>query len=450
MKRLKFKFIIAAGMLGILSALPLSLTGQTRVSDTLRLTLEKALEIAMSDNLNIKIDNQELLRVDYLKKEGWYSLLPTLNTSAQYSNNIYKPIFFSDFFPGGKMEVGSTHGYSVTTNLQVPLFSMSLYKNIQISEIDMKVALESARNTKIELVQQVKNSFYGIVMMRESLSVLRQSYQNARENAANIARMYEQGMVSEYDKIRSEVAVRNILPTLNQAENGLLLAEMQLKILLSIDMETPMVISGNFNSVSEEIENFSNDVIYNLENNSSLKQMELQKEKLNKTYELIRTQRLPSLAGFASWQIQMQSNEFRFNTVWPNSLSVGISLQIPIFNKFSVSLKEKYTKIGIQKLDYQQQLLTRSLSLAATNALNEMSRARIRLVSDREAVAQAGKGYQIAKVRYETGAGTVLELNDSEIALTTSRLNLNQTLYDFLKAKSELEKVTGNDNIKNQ
>ncbi|MDD3989835.1 MAG: TolC family protein, partial [Bacteroidales bacterium] len=134
----------------------------------------------------------------------------------------------------------------------------------------------------------------------------------------------------------------------------------------------------------------------------------------------------------------------------PNSLSVGISLQIPIFNKFSVSLKEKYTKIGIQKLDYQQQLLTRSLSLAATNALNEMSRARIRLVSDREAVAQAGKGYQIAKVRYETGAGTVLELNDSEIALTTSRLNLNQTLYDFLKAKSELEKVTGNDNIKNQ
>ncbi|MCK9305675.1 MAG: TolC family protein, partial [Bacteroidales bacterium] len=433
MKRLKFKFIIAAGMLGILSALPLSLTGQTRVSDTLRLTLEKALEIAMSDNLNIKIDNQELLRVDYLKKEGWYSLLPTLNTSAQYSNNIYKPIFFSDFFPGGKMEVGSTHGYSVTTNLQVPLFSMSLYKNIQISEIDMKVALESARNTKIELVQQVKNSFYGIVMMRESLSVLRQSYQNARENAANIARMYEQGMVSEYDKIRSEVAVRNILPTLNQAENGLLLAEMQLKILLSIDMETPMVISGNFNSVSEEIENFSNDVIYNLENNSSLKQMELQKEKLNKTYELIRTQRLPSLAGFASWQIQMQSNEFRFNTVWPNSLSVGISLQIPIFNKFSVSLKEKYTKIGIQKLDYQQQLLTRSLSLAATNALNEMSRARIRLVSDREAVAQAGKGYQIAKVRYETGAGTVLELNDSEIALTTSRLNLNQTLYDFLK-----------------
>lgn len=450
MKRLKFRFIIAAGMLGIVSALPLSLTGQARGTDTLRLTLEKALEIAMSDNLNIKIDNQELLRVDYLKKEGWYSLLPTVNTNVQYSNNIYKPIFFSDFFPGGKMEIGSTHGYSVATNLQVPLFSLALYKNIQMSEIDMRVALESARNSKIELVQQVKNSFYGIVMMRESLSVLRQSYQNALESAANIARMYEQGLVSEYDKIRSEVAVRNILPSLNQAENALLLAEMQLKILLSIDMEIPVAIDGNFDSVSGEIEDFSNDFDFNLENNSSLKQMELQKEKLNKTYELIRAQRLPSLAGFASWQIQMQSNEFSFNTVWPNSLSVGVALQIPIFNNFSVSLKEKYTKIGIQKLDYQQQLLKRSLSLAATNALNEMSRARIRLVSDREAVAQAGKGYQIAKVRYETGAGTVLELNDSEMALTTSRLNLNQTLYDFLKAKSEFEKVTGYDNIKNQ
>ena len=451
MMRFKFtRIIIAALSFGMISGFT-GIYGQERLSsDTLKLTVEKALEIAMSENLNIKIDNAELERVDYLKKEGWYSLLPTLNTNVQYTNNIYKPIFFSDFFPGGKMEIGSTHAYSVTTNMQVPLFSLALYKNIQISEIEMKAALESARTTKLDLIQQVKNSFYGILMMKESLSVLEKSYKNAQENAQNIAKMYEQGLASEYDKIRTDVAVRNILPTLTQASSGLELAKMQLKMLLSIDMSIPLDVIGDFDSVQKEISRFNKNQEYNFEQNSSLRSMDIQLEKLNKTYELVRSQRLPSLAGFASYQLQMQSNKFSFNTVWPNSLSVGVSLQIPIFNNFSVSLKEKYTKIGIKKLEYQRELLNKSLSLTARNSINEMSRTQIRLDSDKEAVYQAEKGYEIAKVRYKTGTGTVLELNDSEIALTTSRLNFNQTIYDFLKAKNEFEKVLGYENIEKQ
>jgi outer membrane protein TolC len=334
--------------------------------------------------------------------------------------------------------------------MQVPLFSLALYKNIQISEIEMKAALESARTTKLDLIQQVKNSFYGILMMKESLSVLEKSYKNAQENAQNIAKMYEQGLASEYDKIRTDVAVRNILPTLTQASSGLELAKMQLKMLLSIDMSIPLDVIGDFDAVQKEISRFNKNQEYNFEQNSSLRNMDIQLEKLNKTYELVRSQRLPSLAGFASYQLQMQSNKFSFNTVWPNSLSVGVSLQIPIFNNFSVSLKEKYTKIGIKKLEYQKELLNKSLSLTACNSINEMSRAQIRLDSDKEAVSQAEKGYEIAKVRYNTGTGTVLELNDSEIALTTSRLNFNQTIYDFLKAKNEFEKVLGYENIEKQ
>ena len=83
------------------------------------------------------------------------------------------------------------------------------------------------------------------------------------------------------------------------------------------------------------------------------------------------------------------------------------------------------------------------MTLAAKNSINEMKRAKEQLESDKEAVKQAQKGYEIAKVRYSTGAGTVLELNDTEVALTTSRLNLNQTLFNFLKARNEYEKIIG-------
>ena len=415
-------------------------------ADTLRLTVEQALEIALNENLNVKIAGAELERVDYLKQENWYALLPSVGASGQYSNNIMKPVFFSDFFPGGKMEVGSKHSYSLTGTAQVPLFSMALYKNIEMSEIEIRAALESARTTKLDLIQQVKNGFYGVVMMEESLTVLEQSYKNALESAENIRKMYEQGLASEYDKIRSEVAARNISPTLTQARNGLELAKLQLKILLSLPLSQEIDVEGSFENFSGMMLNYSAGM-FDVEQNSNLKTVDIQLERLNKSYELIRSQRLPMLAGFANYQMQMQNEEFNFDKPWANSFAVGLSLQIPIFNKLSISLKEKQTKVGIRKLEYQRTLLKESLTLSATNAVNEMKRAGAQLKSDREAVEQAMKGYEISKVRYNTGAGTVLEMNDSEVALTRSRLNYTQTLYDFIKAKNEYEKVIGKENL---
>ena len=59
-------------------------------------------------------------------------------------------------------------------------------------------------------------------------------------------------------------------------------------------------------------------------------------------------------------------------------------------------------------------------------------------------VEQAERGYMISQKRYATGAGTWLEMNDAELALTQARLNFNQSIYDYMVAKADLEKVLGN------
>ncbi|MFA5325563.1 MAG: TolC family protein [Bacteroidales bacterium] len=416
--------------------------------DTIRLTLDQAIAIALNDNISVKVADEELQRVDYLKKENWYALLPSVNAQASYTNNIIKPVMFFDMGTGEPMKI--TIGYNNTTTfagaVQLPVFSMALYKQIQISELDMKTALESARSTKIDLIEQVKNAFYGIVMSEESLSVLRSSYENAMESAMNIKKMYELGMASEYDKIRSEVAARNIAPSLTQAENMLSLAKMQFNMLLSISLDTPIKVIGEFNRYQEEILNYVPNLTYSFLGNSSLRTMDLNQQKLSKSFELIRSQRYPTISASMSYNIQTQENEFTYAAPWVNSLSAGFTVSVPIFNKLSISLKEKQTRSSMKQLELQKELLKTNLSLTAQNSINEMIRAKKQLISDKEAVVQATKGYEIAKVRYQTGSGTVLELNDSEIALTTSRINLNQTIYNYLKAKNGLERILGIDN----
>lgn len=447
-----FKITVAAALLLSLST---EVNAQTAVvinelsHSQLVLTLERAVELAFDQNLTVKIADQEINRVDWLKRENLYALLPAVNGGAQYTNNVLKPVFFSDFFPGGKMEVGSTHSYALSGTLQVPLLSMPLFKNIQLSEIELKAALESLRSTKIELLAQVKNSFYGILMMEESLKVLEESYSNAKETADNIKKMFENGLASEYDMIRSDVSVRNITPSITQARSGLELAKMQLMVLLSLDINTPIELEGEISSYKEQMIATRPALPAMLEGNSSLRALDIKLESLNKSFELVRSQRLPSVAGFANYQVQMQNNDFTFNEAWSNSFAVGLSVQIPIFNKFSISFKEKQTKIGIQQLQYQRELMENNLTISVRNSVNEMNRAKVQLESDMEAVKQAMKGYDIAKVRYTTGAGTLLELSDTEIALTSSKLNLNQTIYNYIKAKTEYDKVLGKESLDN-
>lgn len=437
---MKRKLILAIAGISLFTTI--SVYAQNTPADTLKLSIEKALELALNDNLTLKVADLNIERVDYSIRENWYALLPSLNASAQYTNNIMKPVFFSSFFPGGKMEIGSTNSYAVAGSLQVPLFSQSLYKNIQLSEIELKSTLESARSSKLDLIMQVKNTFYGVVMLKQSYRVLMQSYQNAKESAERIKNMYEQGLASEYDKIRTDVAVRNITPSLTQARNALEMTQLQLKILLSLKLDVPIEVEGDFEKFERDIMNFNESMI-DLAGNSTMKSIDIQIAMANKSLELINSQRLPVLVGTMSYSVQMQSEEFTFRNQWSNSLSAGLALQIPIFNKFSINMKEKQAKVGLKQLEFQKDLTKDNMTLAARNSINEMKRAKEQLESDKEAVKQAQKGYEIAKVRYSTGVGTVLELNDTEVALTTSRMNLNQTLFNFLKARNEYEKIIG-------
>ena len=65
------------------------------------------------------------------------------------------------------------------------------------------------------------------------------------------------------------------------------------------------------------------------------------------------------------------------------------------------------------------------------------------LLGDESLVELAEKEVSISEKRYEVGKGTILELNSSQVSLTNTRLSYNNTIYDYLVAKSDLNKVLG-------
>src|SRR5690554_8140032 len=108
----------------------------------------------------------------------------------------------------------------------MPLFSLSLLQNIKLSEHEMKAALESARASRINMEAEVRKAYFSFLLARDTYEVMAQSVANAEENLKNVRQFYGQGLVAEYDVIRSEVQVRNLKPGLVQAENGVRMSEM--------------------------------------------------------------------------------------------------------------------------------------------------------------------------------------------------------------------------------
>jgi len=221
-----------------------------------------------------------------------------------------------------------------------------------------------------------------------------------------------------------------------------------LKVLLGVDENVEIDPIGNLTDYETDFLNFKPLAEVPLETNTNLRQIELQQTRLTKQYELLKTTRIPTLAAFGNYQYQSQANDFNFsNYEWVSTLSAGLQLQIPIFQGFAKRHREQQVLVGIDQLKLQYDYINRNLTLQVRNSITNMMIAAEQISSSKVGIEQAEKGYSIAQTRYNTGSGTILELNDAAVSLTQSKLNYNQALYEYLKAKVEFETIIGNDQL---
>lgn len=424
---------------------------QQEKDSILNLDLATALKIAHDNNPTIKIAELEIQRVDYNKKEALGNLLPSLSASGQYTNNIMKSVMFmpesfSQMMGGQKyMEIGYKNSYTGSISAGLPLVNFSLWEQIKSKQCEIDLILEQARASKIDMTKQVKDAYFAVLLAKNSLKVLERSINNAKETLKSTEAGFEQGVVSEYDLIRAKVQVNNLNPSYIAAKNGLELAVLQLKMILSLPQEQEIVFLENLEDFSDRIVSVTDaESERAVNNNSELRQLDLNIMSLQHNLKMVNSQHLPSLSAFGQYTYQTQAEDFRFSEYnWVGSAAVGLQLSIPIFNGRTVVNKAKQLKISLQELQLQKQYASDGIDLQIQSAINNMKAAQEQLSVNKDAISQAERGYEIAKVRYQTGSGTILELNDSELSMTQANLNYQQSLYDFLTAQTNLEKVLG-------
>ncbi|MCC8187172.1 MAG: TolC family protein [Bacteroides sp.] len=414
-------------MMLLVGAFLVAFTTHAQNGGVVTLTLDEALEIALSENPTIKIADQEIQLRKEVKREAYYNLIPELSLNGNYSRTLKKQTMVMDF--GGEsqtLKVGSDNSYSGGLTISLPIFAPALYKTINLTQTDIEMAVEQARSSKLELVNQVTKAYYQLLLAQDSYDVLLHSYRNAETNFNIVNAKYEQGAVSEYDKIRADVQMRSLWPSVVSAQNGINLAKLQLKVLIGIDPELDLSVLGNLKDYELSLfENQLNNEYLTLNNNTSLKQLDINAELLKNTLQLQRTNFLPTLGASFNYSYTSLNNDFRIaHYKWYPYSTVGLSLNIPLFKASDYS-KTKQTRIQMLQLAENRAYAEKQLKVQATSYLDNMAASSEQVLSNKESVFQAEKGRDIAQKLYEVGKGTILELNDSEVALTQTQLTYN-------------------------
>lgn len=415
----------------------------TVAADSVVIDLFEALEIALSESPIVKIAGKEIARKEYALKEKQSSLLPNISLAANYSRTLQQQqMSIGD----QQIKVGTENQWAGGVNLSLPLVAPTLWKTIQLSELDIEMAAESARASEITLVSAVKGAYYSLLNVQQSYDVLLESYTNSEFNAKIASDKYNQGVVSEYDKIRADVQLRNQKPALIAAENAILLANMQMKVLMGVSVNEPMRFSGSLNDFESEM---AQDMILlsadtALTHNTELLQMDIQAEQLELARIITRSSYLPTLNLSGNYQWTSMNSDFHIGSYqWFPYATVGVTLNVPIYVGGMKRHQDAQNKISIDQLQLQRQDVIRKLELNVHNSLNNIERSIEEVGSNHESVRQADRAYAISLKRYEVGSGNLLELNDSEVALTRARLSYSQSIYNYLAARTDLEATLG-------
>ena len=427
----RFCFIIL-----IFNLLGVSLKAQ----EPIKITLDQALEIALTESNTIKIADMTVEKSGYAKKGSYASLYPNVNLSSSYQRTLLKQVMVMDM--GNQpmeIKVGRDNNISASASASMPLVNAPLWESLKLSALDVELAVEQARSSKISMISQVKQAFYGVLLAKASLAVMTQVYENAQANYEKTLQRFQVGKASELEKLRAQVNVMNAEPNVSSAENAVLLATWQLKAVMGLNLDTDIEAVGELGDYTEQLLTpyVSEE---SLGNNSSLIQLDIQNRMLESNIRMQKKQYLPTLAASINYNYSaMGDDELR----WFPSSNAALSLNIPVFDGFQKHYNIKQSKISKDMLEVQRIDTERQIRIAIRNYNDRIALCVKNYTAANSTVEIAQKSYEISEKMYEVGKATLVELNDAQLALQQAQLTQAQAIYEFMVAKASLDELIG-------
>ena len=414
--------------------------------DSIHLNLESAIELALNKNTDIAIANYQVKTTEFALKEANGNFLPKLYASANYNRNIDRQVIFlpDGFGMGGTAtKLGADNDYRASLNLALPVFSSFNYINKKIAETRLEYQNEIARDTRQQIVNATKKSYFNYLIAQEIVNVQQLQLTSAQETFVDIEKRKRLGTLTDYDFTAAKVQVAQAKNSLLEAQNSILPLENNLKLLLGLKKDDAIKLTEPITLLGLELEVEENPSEM-LSQNSMLKQLELDIELKEKQIKLAKSAFYPTLDAIGIYSYQAQEDDFDFGEYnWVNTSLVGLQLQLSIFNGNITKNKVQQAKIARSISEEQKEYTTEATQMQLQELFSQLDFAKQKIEVQLDNMNLTEEALSLAKKRYQFGVGTFLEVNNAELSYTQARLFWLQAISDYKSAYYDYQLLIG-------
>ena len=431
------------------------------------LTLEKSIEIAKQNSLDIQTAEQNLEAAEAQVRTARAGLLPriTANGNYTYFKDIQKSVIqaeggFGFAMPDEEMngmpppsadnesdlielEFGAHHNVQGTVNLTQPIFAWGRYHyGYQVAKLNYQAMQRSVDTAYNQLRLDVSEAFYGALVAQEFVRVAQQTVALVEKQLAIAEASLEVGAATNFDVLRAKVQLANARSQLIRAENGVQTAKNAYKTVLNlplaenISVEGTLEIPDNYKLLVLDLDSL---IQRALENRPEMHRTQLSEDAAQKQIDIAKTLSRPDLGLFTNYQISQNERLTEMNRIW----SVGLQINIPIFDGFAASAAVQQSESALKQVQLGGNQAKVGVEFEVRTAYLNLRGAQALIDVQREAVTQAQESVRIANLQFQNGIITTVALTDTQIALAQAEVNRLQAHHDYVVGLARLEKAIG-------
>lgn len=427
----------------------------SQAQEVAQLTLNESILYAIENNYVTKNARLETMISKATVKETTARGLPQIDGSFNLDYNPKIPVVFlpneppfgdpsnpSSVIPA-RFGVSYSSGLGVTVSQMI--FDGSFFIGLRAAKTLTQLTDFDLVKAENDVVENVKKAYYGVLVNQERIRLAESNLSRIDSLLKETKALNEAGFAERIEVSRIQVQRNNTYSQLERTRTAWELSKELLKIQMGMPLTMDIEISETLQDLNPR-EDLDQLLAEEGENRIELDQLDMQIQLQHYDLKNNTSQYMPTITFNGNIRRNGAGNELNtvFNRLnWFGSSLLGVSMQIPIFDGLAKSARIQKNRYTIHQMENQRLYMK-------DNFTNEVYSAKASLKNDlnildvqRENLDLAQEVFNIAKIKYQEGIGSNLEVVDADAALTEAEINYLAALYDGLISKVNLEKALG-------
>ncbi len=333
--------------------------------------------------------------------------------------------------------------FDYSINVKQPLYTAGKVGTaLRLASVEAEGALVEIDRAQQDVALGTTKAFYDLLWAQRYLTVVQETQQQKIQHAEMARTLFKNGVATEVDMLRSDVAVANGQPDVVRAQNAIQQARALLNYYLGRPTDQAVELAGDFPDVELESQDLSELMKEAERRRPELLRLRISQRSAATQVELAKAESRMRLDFSAAYGLMARQPKNLVNpdfTRW----TAGVNFTFPLFDGFRRSGMTQQAVANERSIRSDREKAEQQVRLALQQVVDEIRAAQETLRAVRANVGQAERVLAMMRNNYKFGAATTLDIVDAQTALSVARTNVLRGLHDAAVARANLRWTMG-------